>query len=127
MPCEGVVGLTCAYIDAEGHICVALEGGKSSPLESLSDLDVGVRQESAGHIVAEGSQREVFRGLPRHRAIERCCIVIDRILVERNACIGTPIVAELLVHARIGRSKISEHQIACIKMRAIHIPRAPTG
>ena len=60
MPCEGVVGLTCAYIDAKGHICVALEGGKSSPLESLSDLDVGVRQESAGHIVAEGSQREVF-------------------------------------------------------------------
>ena len=52
MPCEGVVGLTCAHIDAEGHIRVALEGGKSAPLEGLSDLDVGVRQESAGHMVA---------------------------------------------------------------------------
>lgn len=39
---ERVVGLTCTYIDAEGHVGVGLECGKSSPLKGLSYLDVGV-------------------------------------------------------------------------------------
>ena len=106
---EGIVGLASTNVDAEGYVRVGLEGGKSSPLEGLSDLDVGVRQKGAGHVVAEGGQREVVRRSPRQGAVERCRIVIDRILGQRNARIGRPIFAKALHYTSMGRSHIAEH------------------
>lgn len=123
MPRQGVVAGAHTRIKAKRHVCIALQGDITAPLEGLTHRQRTTK--TRGSITAEHRDPEVGIGMPVDRTIEHRRNEIHRIFVQTHSALQRPVFTQLLVntHPRMGR--ISEERTSPSPVVTIHHSRRP--